>query len=140
MRLYASFPYFFVEIPKTKKAKTKSKEPLEHGVTVIRVQTGVEAKAGLCLISRAPSAGVQPDPTGLCIWNQPDLLYLQGEPFHGADCDQTGMSVKTLNSDDLAAQDQTARSSPYCMSRYFRSAPRAHFTVNIQITFYTENK
>lgn len=40
------------------KRKKKSKEPLEHGVTLIRLQTGVEAKAGLCLISRAPTAGV----------------------------------------------------------------------------------
>lgn len=103
MSLYASLLCSFVEIPKTKQAKTKSKEPLKHRVTV-------EAKAGLCLISRAPSAGVQPDPTGLCSCNQLDRLYLREEPIRSADCDQAGMSVKTLNSGDLAAQDQTAHS------------------------------
>lgn len=66
-------------IPKRRTQKQNQKEPLEHGVT--RLQTGVEAKAGLRLISRAPSAGVQPDPTGLCIRNQLDRLYLQGEPL-----------------------------------------------------------
>lgn len=51
--LYTSLVYSFVEIPRTRHvAKRKSKEPLEQGVTLIRLQAGVEAKTGLCLISR----------------------------------------------------------------------------------------
>lgn len=133
--LCTSLLYSFVEIPRTRHvAKRKSKEQLEHGVALIRLQTGAEAKTGLCLISRPPSAGVRPDPTWLCIRNQLDLLYLQAEPFRGADCDQTGMSVKGLNSGDLAAQDQTERVRlyvqvfPECTSGPFYSEHSDHIS------------
>lgn len=131
--LYTSLLYSFVEIPRTRHVAKKE----IRGAVRTRSgphHTGVEAKTGLCLISRPPSAGVRPDPTWSCIRNQLDLLYLQAEPFRGADCDQTGMSVKALNSGDLAAQDQTARVRlyvqvfPECTSGPFYSEHSDHIS------------
>ncbi|KAI3364252.1 hypothetical protein L3Q82_011057, partial [Scortum barcoo] len=71
--------------------------------------TGVEARAGLRLISGAPSAGVQPEPSWLSISNRLNLLYLRAEPFLGSDPDQSTRYAceESLNSGDLAAQDET---------------------------------
>lgn len=50
-------------------AKIKPSKPLKYSVAVVKLSSGVEARAGLRLISRAPSAGVQPQPTWSCIAN-----------------------------------------------------------------------
>lgn len=78
-------------------------------VAVVKLKTGVEVGAGLCLISRAPSAGVQPEPTWSYISNRVDLLYLRAEPFFGSDPDQSARYAceESLNYGDLAAQDKT---------------------------------
>lgn len=90
-------------------AKMKPSKPLKLPVAVVKLSTGVEVRAGLRLISRAPSAGVQPEPTWSCISNQLDLLYPGAEPLLGSDPDQSERYAweERLNSGDLAAQDKT---------------------------------
>lgn len=62
------------------------KNETKGAIITSKLKTGVATRAGLCLISRAPPyAGVQPEPTWLCISNQLDLLYLRAEPFLGSD-------------------------------------------------------